>query len=159
MRGRGRTSILIYTIQFLHCKITRQEVTETYPAHNSTFLRLRSALSLSLIALGATTLAWVAQLTLFDMITWGKDITRIFFSSRTAEHMFPTLGIDMRVIHYFLIGLTLLLTGLVTFRMRPKGRKCLHHFGYLASLPKNAPIPQECLSCKRVDCIEGAPQQ
>jgi len=108
-------------------------------------------------ALGSITLAWVAQLTLYDMITWGKDITRIFFSSRTDEYMFPTLGIDMRVIHYFLIGLTLLLIGLVThFRSRSK---CPYHFGYLASLPKNTPIPQECLSCKRVDCIEGAYEQ
>jgi hypothetical protein len=108
-------------------------------------------------ALGTLTLAWVAQLTLYDMITWGKDISRIFFSSRTAEYMFPTLGIDMRVIHYFLIGLALLLIGLGThFRSRSR---CPHHFGYLASLPKNTPIPQECLFCTRIGCIEGAYEQ
>jgi hypothetical protein len=128
-------------------------VTEMHPTGNTTFLRLRGVLTLSMIILGSFTLVWVGQLTLHDMLTWGKDITRIFFSSRTAEYMFPTLGIDMRVIHYFLIGLTLLLLGLVIFRTRPKGSKCLHHFGYLASLPKNALIPQECLRCKRVDCI------
>ena len=115
-------------------------------------------ISLSLIALGVITLVWVGQLTLHDMIAWGKDIPRIFFSSRKAEYMFPTLGIDMRVIHYFLIGLALLLLGLIMFRTRPRESKCLHDFGYLASLPKNAPIPQECLLCKRVDCIEGAYQ-
>jgi hypothetical protein len=133
-------------------------VTEMHPTGNTTFLRLRGVLTLSMIILGSFTLVWVGQLTLHDMLTWGKDITRIFFSSRTAEYMFPTLGIDMRVIHYFLIGLTLLLLGLVIFRTRPRGSKCLHDFGYLASLPKNAPIPQECLLCKRVDCIEGAYQ-
>ncbi len=131
-------------------------ITEMHPIDNPTFLKLRGALTLSMITLGSFTLAWVGQLTLHDMLTWGKDITRIFFSSRTAEYMFPTLGIDMRVIHYFLIGLALLLLGLVMFRTRPRESKCLHHFGYLASLPKSAPIPQECLLCKRVDCIEGA---
>lgn len=31
---------------------------------------------------------------------------------------------------------------------------CTHHFGYLASRPKNDPIPQECLTCpKNVDCM------
>ena len=38
--------------------------------------------------------------------------------------MFPTLGIDMRVIHYFLMGLTLLLSGaLASLRMRSKVSK------------------------------------
>ena len=31
---------------------------------------------------------------------------------------------------------------------------CPHHFGYLTSRPKDAPIPQECLTCpKIVDCM------
>lgn len=31
---------------------------------------------------------------------------------------------------------------------------CLHHFGYLASRPKNVHIPQECIICKRLtDCM------
>jgi len=31
---------------------------------------------------------------------------------------------------------------------------CLHHFGYLASRPKNASIPQECILCQRLgDCM------
>jgi len=34
----------------------------------------------------------------------------------------------------------------------PKG--CSHHFGYLAHRPKDAPIPQECLTCQKiVDCM------
>jgi hypothetical protein len=32
--------------------------------------------------------------------------------------------------------------------------KCRHHFGYLAKLCRNKPIPEECLLCSRVvDCI------
>ena len=31
---------------------------------------------------------------------------------------------------------------------------CPHRFGYLANRPKNAPIPQECLTCQKiVDCM------
>ena len=31
---------------------------------------------------------------------------------------------------------------------------CPHHFGYLASRAKGAPIPQECLICPKVlDCV------
>ena len=32
--------------------------------------------------------------------------------------------------------------------------KCAGHFGYLASRPKNAPIPKECLTCPKVlECV------
>jgi hypothetical protein len=148
-----------------------------------------------LIVLGASTLAWVTWLTWYDITVWSKDVTSIFFSSRTGEYMFPTLGIDMRVIHYFLIGLTLLLSGALTsLRVRSKASKpsrthpltiqpqnykreepmaktlvrkeeakaleekifsgCLHEFGYLASRPKNTPIPNECIICQRLgDCM------
>ena len=31
---------------------------------------------------------------------------------------------------------------------------CTHHFGYLTNRPRDAPIPQECLTCpKIVDCM------
>jgi hypothetical protein len=101
-------------------------------------------------------LAWVGQLTLYDMTTWGKDITRIFFSSRTAEYMFPTLGIDMRVIHYFLLGLSLLLSSVVLLRIRG----CPHYFGYYASNPEKGSMPKTCLFCKKVtECVSGTPQK
>jgi hypothetical protein len=33
-------------------------------------------------------------------------------------------------------------------------KKCPHHFGYLANLPKNVSIPEECLLCSRVvECV------
>ena len=114
-------------------------------------------ISLSLIILGTITLVWVCQLTLHDMITWGKDITRIFFSSRTAEHMFPTLGIDMRVIHYLLIGVTLLLLGSVILH---RTLRCPHNLGYWANKPQKATMPIKCLTCPKVaECVSGTPQK
>ena len=131
-----------------------------------------------LVASGSIILSWVGQLTWYDMTAWGKDIALIFFGSRTGENI--SLGIGMKVIYYFLIGLALLLSGLLTFlrtrieaiklhlsrrvvapllfylhRVQPRKEEkdpsdCLHHFGYLASRPKNAPIPQECLICPRL---------
>jgi len=33
-------------------------------------------------------------------------------------------------------------------------KRCPHHFGYLAHRPKDASIPQECLTCQKiVDCM------
>jgi len=87
------------------------------------YLRRRSfssVASLFLTAFGSILLAWVGWLTLYDVTVWGKDIALIFFGSRIGEAI--SLGIDMKVIYYFLIGLTLLLTGLLTF-LRRRRRK------------------------------------
>jgi len=97
---------------------------------------LPNVAGLFLVASGSIILALVGWLTWNDMTSWGKDIALIFFGSRTGEAI--SLGIGMKVIYYFLIGLTLLLSGLLTFLQRRS--KQLHHFGYLASLPKNAPV-------------------
>lgn len=173
----------------------RTMVNESLPEKRRLSSLLPNLPALLLTTLGAFTLAWVSQLTLHDMLTWGKDIALIFFSSRKAERMFPTLGIDMRVIHYFVLGLTLFLSGTLLFLRRrwktpkpiskpplpiePQKTKkeepiaktpakkedapvlerhffagCLHHFGYLASRPKNTPIPNECIICQRLgDCM------
>jgi hypothetical protein len=66
---------------------------------------------LSLVASAALILAWVSWLTWIDITEWGKDLGSIFFGSRASEPI--SLGIGMTVIHYFLIGLSLLATGLV----------------------------------------------
>ncbi len=68
---------------------------------------------LSLVASAALIMAWVGWLTWYDMSVWSKDIGSIFFGSRTGEAI--SLGIGMTVIHYFLIGLSLLAAGLVLF--------------------------------------------
>jgi len=96
---------------------------------------------LFLAASGSIILAWVGWLTWYDMTSWGKNIALVFFESRTDEAI--SLGIGMKVIHYFLISLALLLSGLLTFLRRRS--KLLHHFGYLTNLPKNAPIPQDLI--------------
>ena len=158
-----------------------------------------------LVAFGSIILAWIGWLTWYDMTTFGKDIYLIFFGSRTGEAF--SLGIGMKVIYWFLIGLALLLLGLLIRRrskatellsakqisllrrqlekekeekeikveqlekekeekekkveppVKPPEKEqeisgCLHHFGYLASRPKNAPIPEECLICPKLgDCM------
>jgi len=129
---------------------------------------------LVLVASGLITLAWVGWLTWYDMASWGKNIALIFFGSRAGEAI--SLGIGMKVVHYFLIGLALFLSGFIASLLRRKTGaielqcsvsvdsqpekkmkhplECLHHFGYLASRPKSAPIPQECLMCQRLaDCM------
>jgi len=135
--------------------------------------RLLNLSGLFLVASGLIILAWVGWLTWYDMTTWGKDITHIFFGLRTGEAI--NLGIGMKVIYYFSIGLALFLLGLFTFLRRRikeepvvkplmKGdaqtfeekifSRCLHHFGYLACRPKNTHIPQECILCQRLgDCM------
>jgi len=135
--------------------------------------RLLNLSGLFLAAFGLFILAWVGWLTWHDMTTWGKDIAQTFFGSRTGEAI--SLGIGMKVIYYFSAGLALFLLGLFTFLRRrikeepvvkPLMEKnvqkleekifsgCLHHFGYLAGRPKNAPIPQECILCQRLgDCM------
>jgi len=96
---------------------------------------------LFLTASGSIILAWVGWLTWNDMTSWGKNISSIFFGSRTGEAI--SLGIGMKVIYYFLTGLALLLLGLFTlFRRRSES---LRHFGYLTSLPKNVLIPQDLI--------------
>ena len=117
--------------------------------------------------LGAITLAWVGQSAWHDITFWGKDLTLIFFGSRIGENI--SLGIGMKVIHYFLIGLTLILLGsITTLRRRNMAQNplinhstkqiekekgvswCPHDFGYLGSLPDFESVPEECLTCQKV---------
>jgi len=77
---------------------------------------LPNVAGLFLAASGSIILAWVGWLTWYDMTSRGKDIALIFLGSRTGEAI--SMGIGMKVIHYFLIGLALLLSGLLTFLRR-----------------------------------------
>lgn len=123
---------------------------------------------LLLTVFGSITMAWVGQLIWHDIIVWGKDIVLIFFGSRTGENI--GLGIGMKVIHYFLIGLALFLSGLVTFFVGRRSKtirlhhsmttpekekagthsRCPYNFGYLKKLDQDTPIPDECLRCSRM---------
>jgi len=73
---------------------------------------------LGLVAFGSLILVWISSLTWCDLTTWGKDLSLIFFGSRTGEPI--DLRIGMKVIHYFIIGLTLLLTGMAIYLRRRK---------------------------------------
>jgi hypothetical protein len=68
---------------------------------------------LFLICAGSIVMVWVGWLTWFDMTEWGKDIGSIFLGSRTGEAI--SLGIGMKVLHYFLISLSLIGAGSVLF--------------------------------------------
>ncbi len=85
----------------------------------NTYIRMRGRAnppSLFLTVFGSIILVWVGWLVWYNMTTLGKDIALIFFGSRTGEAI--SLGIGMKVIHYFLIGLVLLLSGLLTLLRR-----------------------------------------
>jgi flagellar protein FlaI len=68
---------------------------------------------LSSAAIGAVILIWVGWLTWYDTTIWNKDVPLIFFGSRGGEA--TSLGIGMKVIHYFAIGLVLFIPISLTF--------------------------------------------
>ena len=112
-------------------------------------------IGISLMTLGVITLIWVGQLVWHDITVWNKGISLILFGSRTGENI--SLGIGMRVIHYSLIALSLIVLGsVVLFR----ARKCPHYFGYYASQPKKDSIQRRCLICSKVaECVSGIAQK
>jgi len=98
---------------------------------------------------GSITLAFVGWLTWYDMTTWGKDVALIFFGSRASEHI--SLGIGMKVIHYFLIGSALLMLGAgISLRRRSKATE-LHLSG---TAPK-----KENLSARDVEVTLKLPKK
>ena len=77
---------------------------------------LTNLAGLFLTVLGLAILAGIAWLAWFDSTSWGKDITLILFGSRAGEAV--SLGIGMKIIHYFVIGSALLLSGSIIFLRR-----------------------------------------
>jgi len=86
------------------------------------FLRHKITLTnltvLFLTVAGSIILLWVGQLAWHDITVWSKDISLIFLGSRTGENI--SLGIGITLIHYYLIGLALLLSAVVLL-IRKKG--------------------------------------
>ncbi len=126
-----------------------------------------------LTASGLIILAWICCFTIYEATMLGKDIIPIFFGSRIGEAI--SLGIGIKLIHYFIIGAALFLSGSFTFlprrskafkphptvyqQQKEKGpSKCPYNFGYLKHLAlNNTPIPNECLRCPRVlECSSSA---
>ena len=125
----NKTMHVYYQILGTVEKVTLGTIEKVTPLSRPT--KMRTEYSLTTITriippiLGSIILAFVFWLTLYDLIVWNKDLVFIFFGSRTGEAI--TLGIGMRVIHYFLLGLvvwipTILLRARKFFRERT-----LHH--------------------------------
>ena len=55
----------------------------------------------------------------YDIIIWNKNIALIFFGSRTGQAI--SLGIGIKIIHYFLIGIASFLSGTLTY-LRRRGK-------------------------------------
>lgn len=68
------------------------------------------------VIVGSVILIWVGQLIWKDATVWGKDFNLIFFGSRTKEDI--SLGIGLRVIHYYLIGVFLLFLAIGIFLLK-----------------------------------------
>jgi len=114
---------------------------------------------------GLIILAWVSCLTIQEMTLGNRDIVLIFFGLRTGEIV--GLGIGMKVVYYFLIGVALFFLGLCTFLRRrsesinshlgaaaPEKEEgpseCPYHFSFLKKFDQNTSIPDECLRCSRM---------
>ena len=99
-------------------KITEQPIeliTETVQLLTSK-RSLPYLVSILLTTIGALIFALVAWLTFYDMTLWGKDVVQILFDPRTGESI--SLGIGMQLIHYIIIGLIALTSGIVTYFQR-----------------------------------------
>jgi hypothetical protein len=96
------------------------------------------------LILGLATFVWVFQLVFNDIFVWNKELGPIFFGSRTGEPI--SLGIGMKLVYYFFIGLTFLLFGLVL--LVHNFRSCPFYFGYLGSIyRKRNHFSLKCFKC------------
>jgi len=118
----GKTTEVTYRIVTAKPQEQAEQVSakplEKIESRHNRFINLANAL---LILSGSTILAWISWLTWYDMTALGKSIALIFFGSRAGEII--SLGIDMRIIYYFLIGLALLLSGLIVLARKRKHEK------------------------------------
>ena len=69
-----------------------------------------------LSAIGLIALIQVGYVMWSDITVWGKDISLIFFGSRTGEAI--SLGIGLQIIHYYLIGILLTFVAIVLVFLR-----------------------------------------
>jgi len=76
------------------------------------------------VGLGSIILAWVSGLIWNDITIWNKDFISSILDSRVGEAI--SLGIDVRVIHYLLIGSILLLIGVFLFLRKTEFKEMLY---------------------------------
>ena len=142
---------IIYTLYWGYKWIWSKKL---HKQENNTILRIFSNTKLFTIiflTIGLIILLWVFQLVYNDITIWNKDLAQIFFGPRTNEAI--SLGVGMRIFHYFITGLTIFLTGIVLLAHR--FRPCPYYFGYLGTIyQKRIEISGKCLRCPlKEDCI------
>ena len=76
---------------------------------------------ISLIVVGSMTLYQVGFVMWKDMTLWGKDLSLIFFGSRTGESI--SLGIGLQLVHYYLIGILLLFSAILLLFLKRWNKK------------------------------------
>lgn len=91
--------------------------------------------TLFLLVLGSVIISGVGWIVWYDVTSWDKGMSLIFFGSRTGEAI--SLGIGVKVIHYFIVGSVSLLTGLLMF-IRRRRVMCRHKMseGVVVTIPK-----------------------
>jgi hypothetical protein len=133
---------LTYTVYWGYSWFWSKKIHES---NNSLLFKILSQNKLLIIIflmLGLATFLWVFQLIWNDIVFWHKDLGLIFFGARVGEPI--SLGLGMKVVHYFFIGLTFLLIGLVL--LIHNFRSCPFYFGYLGSIYKKR-ISLKCFKC------------
>ena len=80
------------------------------------YLKPLNVTIISLILIGSISLLQVGNIIWKDITVWGKEINVIFFGSRTGENI--SLGIDLQIIHYYLIGIILIFSAIVLFLLQ-----------------------------------------
>lgn len=70
-----------------------------------------NVVSLFLVFFGLAILVWISEIIWTDITFYGKDLVLILFGSRSGENI--GLGIDVRIVHYLLVGFNLLAWSLV----------------------------------------------
>jgi hypothetical protein len=104
------------TYQILKAELQLQAETApsvTPRAITQRLARLPTLVSFTLIGSGSLILALITWIIWHDTTTWHKSLTEILFGSRTGEAI--SLGIGMKAIHYLVIGLALLTSGIIMF--------------------------------------------
>ena len=131
---------LIYTVYWGYSWFWSRKIHEINSSLLFRILSQNKLLVIIFLILGLATFVWVFQLIWNDIVVWNKDLGLIFFGSRVGE--FIGLGIGMRLVHYFFIGLTFLLLGLVL--LVHNLRACPFYFGYLGSIYRKRNISLKC---------------
>ena len=80
------------------------------------FIKPLNVIIISLIVFGSIALLQVVNILWVDITVWGKDFNAVFFGSRSGENI--SLGIGLQIIHYYLIGITLIFSAIILFFLR-----------------------------------------